>query len=133
MGQLYELANELTPRTFQRAKPGPVRRFNVRATREGMLTLEWQRTANADFYRLERTREGRVYEWLAETQGTCLMYRASALRDPWFYRVTAVNHRGVGGTRMVWFYERRGREGNCLMPVPVRPGLRVNISVLLSP
>ena len=130
MGHHYDLASEIAPPTFRRAKPGPVRGFNVRDSLRGMLTLEWQRTAGADFYRLEWTREGRVYEWLAETERTCLMFPATALRDPWFYRVTAVNHRGVGGVRMVWFYERRGRDGNCLMPVPVRPGLGVNIGVL---
>lgn len=48
------------------------------------------------------------------------------MRDPWFYRVTAVNSCGSGRATMAWFFQREGNGSGLLMPVPVRPGLRVN-------
>ena len=99
----------------------------MRSGSRGLLRLEWRRTGGADFYRIERTRDGREYECLGETRDTGFFHRVTVCRDPWFYRVTAVNCRGGGTARMVWFFERRGNGRNCLRAVPVRPGLRVNI------
>jgi len=127
MGYVHELTESPTPRLFHRARPGPVRLFNARSGIRGQLRLEWQPTAGAQFYRIERTRTGLEYEWLAETQETAFFIGDILLHDPWFYRVVAVNGRGAGWFTIVWFFERRGHGSGILMPVMVRPGLRVNI------
>src|ERR1022692_4970716 len=64
MGHLYELTEGFTPRTFHRAKPGPVRRFTAQATARGLLCFQWRPPAGggAGIYRIERTRDGHDYE-----------------------------------------------------------------------
>jgi len=132
MGHLYELTPDFTPRNFCHAKPGPVRRYAAQATTRGGLCLQWHPPAGgrAEFYRIERTRDGHDYETVGETTETCFHYRDPERGEPWFYRVTAVNGRGGGAARLVWFFLRRGNSRGCLLPVPVRPGLRVNICSL---
>jgi len=94
------------------------------------MLLEWRAPAEAArawFYRVERTWEGRRYQTLAETQKESYLVRKPSLRKPWFYRVTAVNERGAGRARLVWFLYHRRLGQTMRVPIPVIPGLRVNI------
>ena len=78
-------------------------------------------------YRIERTREGREYETLGETQRPIFFVKQVALDEPWFYRVTAFNARGPGGFRLVWLF-RPSSDGKILLtPIAVLPGLRMDI------
>lgn len=131
MGHLCELFELMPPPRSHAARPGPVRRLAAKIGNAGRLVLEWRPAAGADRYRIERTREGRHYELLGETQGTWFCHREIVWRDPWFYRVIAVNSRGCGRAKIVWFFERRGKGGDLLLPIPVRPGLRITIGTLV--
>jgi len=81
-------------------------------------------------YRLERTREGRSYEELAVTEAMGLAWQIADRKEGWFYRVSAFNARGQGPACWVFFYLPRPRDP-IFVRVPVKPGLRVNISELL--
>jgi hypothetical protein len=131
MGHLYDLTENFVPLIFRRARPDQLRGFIGTALRHGGLHLRWRRARGADFYRIERTRSGRDYEWLGETEETCFFYREMVLHDRWFYRVTAVNSRGAGDFRMVCFHERRGNGKGYLVHVPARRGLRVTVGWLV--
>ena len=126
MGYIHDLSEPFTPPNFHRARPGPVRQFNAKAnTRK--LVLEWHPpVGGATFYRIERTLDGHAYELVREISGTWICLDAPK-GDGWFYRVTAANPRGQSDFRLVWFF-RRARPQPMLIPIPVRPGLRVNIS-----
>jgi hypothetical protein len=118
-----------------RRVPGAVTGLWYRGTRAGGLMFAWQCPSGAtplDGYRTARTREGREYEWVAETTAESFVLPPVALNDGWFYRVTAFNERGEGPARWVYFFLRRRRDP-ILQLVPVRPGLRVTISELLHP
>ena len=84
-----------------------------------------------DGYRIERTRDGRAYEWLVETVEKWFVLPPVAFHDGWFYRVSAFNARGQGSAEWVYFYLRR--RNPILQIVPVRAGLRVNICELIPP
>lgn len=129
MGHLYELADSFTPRNFCHAVPGPVRHLQARSSFRGNLTLQWRPPAGGrvNCYRIERTRDGRVYETLAEITGEWYCLKNAPGREPWFYRVTAVNARGTGRAKQVWFFQRVGNGQSRLLLVPVIPGLRVEI------
>jgi hypothetical protein len=132
MGHLYDLADSFTPRNFCRAVPGPVRQLQARSSFRGTLTLQWRPPAGggAERYRVERTRDGRVYETLAELTGEWCCLKNAPGREPWFYRVTAVNARGAGRAKRVWFFQRAGNGQSRLLPVPVHANLQVNICEL---
>lgn len=117
-------------------RPGPVRKLDAVECSRG-LVLRWLRPigSRVDGYRIERTREGRIYEPVVETTDTLFLVLRPPLREPWFYRVRAWNARGEGGYKGVFLYERRGwrpRTGRrgWLQYVAVIPGLRVTITDL---
>jgi hypothetical protein len=133
MGYIHDLSEPFTPQHFCRAVPGPVRHFSARTDHWGSLVLEWNPPVGGgtvSFYRLERTREGRVYETLAELTERKHCLEDTPPHEPWFYRIVGVNARGAGRAERVWFFQRFGNGRSRLLPVPVRPGLRVGISVL---
>ena len=87
-------------------------------------------------YRIDRTREGREYERVAETDQTQWLLPRPPLGESWFYRVRAGNAQGMGGCQAVYLYQRRGwsrrtRNGSVLQYVPVIPGLCVNVCELV--
>ena len=99
------------------------------ATRAGGLMFAWHPSPACemiDGYRIERTREGRAYEEIAETRNESFVLPPVPFNDGWFYRVSAFNERGQGDARCVHFYLRRRRDP-ILQYVTVIPGLRVNI------
>lgn len=115
-------------------KPGAVHQFSAREGQRG-LVLHWLPPVRSrvEGYRIERTREGRHYEPVAETTETRLLVPRPPLREPWFYRVRAWNAQGEGGFRGVYLYQRRGwsrrtGSGSVLQYVAVIPGLRVTVS-----
>jgi hypothetical protein len=96
----------------------------------GTLFLQWRppRGSLVSFYRVERTREGRKYQTVAETQvRTAWCLRDAPVNDPWFYRVTAVNSRGAGAFKIVWFFQRNEHSWSYLRCILAVPGLHVNI------
>ena len=116
---------------IMRARPLPraVTQLWCRATRAGGLMFAWQpspRREMIDGYRIERTREGRAYEEIAETRSESFVLPPVPFNDGWFYRVSAFNERGQGAANWVIFYLHR-QSNSILQYVPVRPGLRVNI------
>ena len=127
------------PLRFIRRAPSPVRQLTAVDLRGGRLRLEWKppaRVVPVDGYRIERTREGRVYEPLGETENTVFIVPAPPLREPWFYRVTAFNALGASRDKLVYYFERRrhpcrppreGKYWSRLIPIAVVPGLRVVI------
>jgi len=129
MGYLHELTENFTPATFCRTKPGPVRRLDARANHRGNLFLQWQRPRGSRvlFYRLERSRDGRAYEPVAEITGEWFCLNDAPAGEPWFYRVVAVNVCGAGREKCVWFFQRRGNGQSRLEFIPVLPGLCLNI------
>lgn len=134
MGHIYELTgSSFVPRAGCRARPGPVRGLRAVATFRGHLVLEWRSPAGAAaaFYRVERTREGHNYETLIETQSTWVCLKDAPPKEPWFYRITGVNARGAGKARKVYLFQRFGNGRSRLLPIPVRPGVRVNIYELV--
>ena len=133
MGHLYELADDITPRIFNRAVPGPVRSLRAIVLPGGSLSLQWcaPRGAAVSFYRVERTREGRVYESVLETKNETCFIKAAPLGEPWFYRVTAVNARGAGNFKKVYLFQRTSERRSRVMPVAVVPGLRIHIWELI--
>ena len=119
------------PRPIRR--PGPVRKLAAVECSRG-LVLRWLRPigSRVDGYRIERTREGRIYEPVAETTQTQFLVPRPPLREPWFYRVQAWNARGEGGYHGVYLYQRRGwsrrtRAGSIIQYVAAVPGLRVTV------
>lgn len=104
-----------------------------RPNRFGGLAFAWQgppgRTP-VDGYRVERTRDGRDYEPVAEIQRQDFVLAPPAFNAPWFYRLCAFNARGQGPAKWVFFYLRR-RRNSMYLRVPVRPGLRVVINEFL--
>ena len=122
---------------FTRRAPGAVRDLDAHEEPCGDLTLRWLPPFGGtwiDGYRIERTREGRKYELLAETDGLQFTIVNPERGEPWFYRVTAFNVRGVGRARRVYFHRRavplhpRGRILRCMsFPIPAIPGVRLNI------
>ena len=117
-------------------RPGPVRKLVAVQCSRG-LVLRWVRPVGSrvEGYRIDRTREGRDYEPVAEITGTQLLVRRPPWREPWFYRVRAWNARGEGGYYGVYLYQRRGwsrrtRTGSIIQYVAAIPGLRVTVSEL---
>ena len=93
-----------------------------------------------DGYRIERTKQGREYERIGETEDLEFTIASPTPGDRWFYRVTAFNPRGAGRARMVYFYRRPNRlrprgllQPRLLQAVPVIPGMRVQICELVLP
>ena len=137
MGMLIDLDSPV-PRPTVRRLPGPVRDLEAVQSSCGKLVLRWKppRGVWVSGYRVERTREGRGYERLGElSEGWFLVDPPSG--EPWFYRVTAVNARGAGRAKLVFFYccgDRFVRGGHnlapMLMPIAIVPGLRVQINEL---
>ena len=129
MGQLHELTENFTPVTFCRAKPGPVRRLMAHANFRGKLILQWQRPRGSRvlFYRIERSRDGRAYELVAETPVEWFCWNDAPRGEPWFYRVVAVNVRGAGREKCVWFFQRIGNGKSRLEFIPLVPGLSISI------
>ena len=118
-------------------RPGPVGQLFAAETR-GTLLLRWSppRGAQVESYLIERTREGRDYEQVAETDQTQWLLRRPRLGESWFYRVRACNAQGSGDCKAVYLYQRRGwsrqtGRGSVLQYVPVIPGLRVNVCELV--
>ena len=97
------------------------------------LDLTWRPPAGGGpvlRYRIERTREGRVYEVMKEWR-RCEFFFSPEPGEPWFYRVTAVNERGAGRARFVIFFCRVSRDGHAILQtIPVLPGVRITISEL---
>jgi len=100
----------------------------------GIEIGEWP--ARITGYRIERTREGRDYELLAETTRTDWFIYDPPPGEAWFYRVTAYNNRGAGPFRMVILY-RHGRPAapgqeplrNRILNIPALPGLKIDIDL----
>ena len=117
-----------------RRVPGVVTDLWCRAPRSGRLLFTWQAPAGGvpvDGYRIERTRNGHAYEPVGETVEKNFVLPPVPFNDGWFYRVSACNARGQGPAEWVYFYLRRRRDP-ILQIVPVRPGLRVDISELIT-
>lgn len=133
MGHLYDLAEPFAPPNFCRARPGPVRALKAFAP-IGCLFLEWRPPAGGRvaFYRIERTADGHAYETLAEISGQRFCLRDAPLDGGWFYRVTAVNTRGAGRAKCVWFFQRVGNSRSRLHFVPILPNVCVSICDLVS-
>ena len=113
--------------------PGAVSVLWCQPTRAGGLMFAWQPPAGrtrVETYRIERTSNGREYEWIADTTEQGIAVSPLGFDDGWFYRVTACNSRGQGPARWVHYYLRRHRD-SILQRVPVKPGLRVNICELI--
>ena len=141
MGYLIDLDSPTPVLCTVHRVPGPVRLLMATDRYRGNLFLEWKppRGVMVQGYRIERTREGRRYELLRETQAPeCYLVNLPP-GEPWFYRVTAFNARGAGRARQVFFFQRGYRLSsgrfveNRLMRVPVVPGLRVDICELGEP
>jgi hypothetical protein len=128
---LHEYTDELIPFFCHRAKPGPVRRLDAHANFRGSLFLQWRppRGSRVLYYRLERSRDGHAYEPVAEITGEWFCLNDAPRGEPWFYRVVAVNVRGAGREKCVWFFQRAGNGKSRLEFVPVLPGLCLNIFV----
>jgi len=129
MSKQNELKQRPARRPAVRARPGPVRKLDARPGVPGTLVLYWQPPAGGRVvgYRIERTREGRVYEPVGEVRNPIFFVRDAPFDEPWFYRVTAFNARGVGGCRLVWLYRRSEHAKPLIVPVVVVPGLRVTV------
>jgi hypothetical protein len=132
MGNISDIVESTPARILRRARPGPVRGLRAVATHTGKLVLEWKAPAGAaaQSYRVERTREGRDYELVLETEIPWCCIKDAPRKEPWFYRVTAINERGAGRAKLVYFFQRAGNGRSRLVPVPVLPGLKVVISEL---
>ena len=115
-----------------RRVPGPLSVIWCRQTLAGGLMFAWQRPRGmVDGYRLERTRDGKKYELLAETESEGVSLPPVAKNQPWIYRVTAFNCQGQGLAPWMYFYLRRHKP--LLLRVPVhRPALRVVINELVT-
>ena len=134
MGHIYDLAEPFTPPNFCRARPGPVRASEALAPVTGSLILKWRPPAGGqvDYYRIERTADGHAYETVAETSQCRFCLRDAPLDGGWFYRVTAVNVRGAGEAKCVWFFQRLNKVRSRLHFVPILRGVCVNICDLVS-
>ena len=134
MGTHVDLDHAGPWRQRARPRPGPVRDLRAELCfTPGELRLHWQPPAGSGpdvRYRIERTRQGRVFQVLTETVRLEYFVRP-APEAPWFYRVTALNEKGAGRAKLVIFYRRAS--GQCrtiLQTIPVLPGVRVSISEL---
>jgi hypothetical protein len=129
------------PVHFVRRVPGPVRHLNATEQLGGALHLHWEPPGGMtriEGYRVERTRDGHDYEHLGDTVARQFTITNPVPGEPWFYRVTAFNVRGVGRAKRVFFHRRARRlrpRGPILramlLPIPVIPGRRVGISELV--
>lgn len=138
MGTQIELDSHPAPIHFVRRPPGSVRRLNADENRDGSLKLSWEAPSGVtrvDGYRIERTPEGQTYELIGETSERDFTIAQAVPGEPWFYRVTAFNLRGAGEAKQVFFHRRacrlhpRGPNLECIsMPIPIIPGVQVNIS-----
>lgn len=137
MGFHFDLAPGVPAIHRIRRAPGRVRHLTARVEPRGDHVLFWQPPAGTtwvDGYRIERTRQGRDYEWLGETETERFTVTAPPAGEAWFYRVAAFNERGTGAFRMVFLYRRPMRlrpRGPVLpwmlFPVPAIPGRRMEI------
>ncbi len=123
------------PRPARRARavPGAVRSLWCHPTPSGGLLFAWGLPPDGgpvEGYRIERTRQGREYELVQESARPSFALPPLPFNDGWFYRVTAFNARGQGAARWVFFFLRR-RQDSIFHYVPVREGLRVDISELV--
>ena len=114
-------------------RPGPVRALFA-AERRGRLFLRWLPPSGArvERYVIDRTREGRIYQAVGETEQAQVWLSGLPLGEPWFYRVRAANAQGVGGHAGVFLYERRGwsrrtGRGSVIQYVAALPGVRVEV------
>ena len=118
-----------------RCIPGAVCALRCQPIRADALMFAWQAPhggAPVDGYRIERTRDGHAYEKIAQTANKSFVLSPVPFDDGYFYRVSAFNERGAGSVKWVVFYLRRHRD-SILQHVPVRAGLRVNISEFIRP
>ena len=106
----------------------------VSRTGDQSVVLHWDRNSEANLsgYRVYRSSTGGgpftlLNASLLSAPGYCDLSVNVVNAQTNFYRVTAVNPRGQSDFRLVWFF-RRARPLPMLIPIPVRPGLRVNIS-----
>ena len=137
MGFQIDLGTISVPIHFARRLPGPVRRLTARKPLDGDLVLCWLPPLGGtwiDGYRITRTRDGREYELLGETDELEFTIVNPERGETWFYRVIAFNLRGEGRARMVYFHRPaarlrpRGPILRCMsFPVPATPGRRVEI------
>ena len=130
MGNIFDLDSPTIISGFARCVPGPVRRLDACGYPHGSLMLRWKRPAGGAHisgYRIERTREGREYEWLGETRNLVYFVKDVPLDEPWFYRVRAFNLRGPGGFRLVWLFRLASNGKKLLTPIAAIPGLRMDI------
>ena len=140
MGIQFDFDSAPAPVHYLRRVPGPVGHLNATERFGGNLRLHWKPPlggTHLDGYRVERTREGRVYEQLGDTKAQQFTIVNPAQGKPWFYRVTAFNVRGVGRAKQVYFHQRarrlrpRGPLVRTLsFPIPVIPGRGVKIMQL---
>ena len=143
MGFQIDLDPIHAPVRFTRRAPGAVPRLDAREHPGRDLALWWlppSGITHIEGYRVERTREGREYELLAETDGLEFTVTNPQPGEPWFYRVSAFNMHGTGRARMVFFHRRADRlrpRGPILrtmsFPIPVSPGTRLQITETWRP
>lgn len=129
MGQLVDLDSSSPQFVFTRRVPGPVRRLQATVSSRGHLVLQWLPPAGgcAARYRIESTREGKHYKLIGETDTEWFCVHNVPQRESIFYRVVAVNNRGIGRCKLLWFCQRRGGNKSLLMPIVPLPGVRLNI------
>ena len=140
MGIQFDFDSAPAPVHFVRRVPGPVRHLDATEQFGGSLTLHWKPPVGGthlDGYRVQRTREGRVYELLGDTKAREFTVTKPVPGESWFYRVTAYNVRGDGRVKQVFFHRRARRlrlPGAVLrtmsFPIPVIPGRGVEIMEL---
>lgn len=140
MGIQFDFDSTPAPVHYVRRVPGPVQHLDATEQFGGNLTLHWKPPlggTHLDGYRVERTREGRVYEHLGDTVAQEFTIKNPTPGEPWFYRVTAFNVRGVGRAKHVYFHQRARRLHPRVpvlramsFPIPVIPGRGVEIMEL---
>lgn len=130
MGQLVDLDSPATVSGFTRRVPSPVQRLDAFHAPPSALGLRWRPPAGGALisgYRIARTREGRAYETIGETQQSAFFVRDVPMDEAWFYRVTAFNARGSGGFRLVWLCRQSSAGRTLIVPITALPGLRVTV------
>src|SRR3989442_2527747 len=96
-----------------RRAPDAVAALWCRPTRAGGLMFAWQRPrgrAHVAGYRLERTRDGKDYEEIAEAEAEGIGLPPLALGEGWVYPVSAFNSWGQGPPPGGDFHLRRRRD-----------------------